>query len=159
MTLRRQPGVLVDTNLLVLLVVGAVNPRRIETFKRTRKYCSQDYDLLVQVLGKFDSIYTVPHVMAEVSNLTDLGGPESLLARRALREIVKVCKEATIPCNLAVEEDLFERLGLTDAAIASAAREHGCAVLTDDFDLYEALSRTKTEVHNFTHWRTRELAV
>jgi hypothetical protein len=31
-------GLLIDTNLLVLLTVGAVSRNRIETFKRTRQY-------------------------------------------------------------------------------------------------------------------------
>ena len=73
-------GLLVDTNLLVLFTVGAVNRDRIETFKRTRQYTRADYDLLVRVLAKFEPLYTVAHVLAEVSNLTDLRGSERLLA-------------------------------------------------------------------------------
>src|ERR1035437_9668843 len=69
-------GILVDTNLLVLFVVGRVNRNRIETFKRTRQYTMDDYDLLVQVLGNFERLYTVAHVLAEMSNLTDLPGAE-----------------------------------------------------------------------------------
>lgn len=34
----RSNGVLVDTNLLVLLIVGAVNRERISRFKRTNHY-------------------------------------------------------------------------------------------------------------------------
>jgi len=64
-------GLLVDTNLLVLFTVGKVNRQRIENFKRT-----SDYDLLLRVLGKFNKLYTVAHVLAEVSNLTDLPGAE-----------------------------------------------------------------------------------
>jgi hypothetical protein len=66
-----QPGLLIDTNLLVLFVVGSVNPNRIETFKRTSKYSPRDYDLLVRVMERWGSLYTVAHVLAEVSNLTD----------------------------------------------------------------------------------------
>jgi len=65
-------GLFVDTNLLVLFTIGSVNWDRIEQFKRTRQYSKTDYDLLLRVLGKFKSLYTVAHVMAEVSNLTDL---------------------------------------------------------------------------------------
>ena len=65
---------LVDTNMLVLFAVGRVNRGRIETFKRTRKFASRDFDLLLRVLGRWrtGTLYTVPHVLAEVSNLTDL---------------------------------------------------------------------------------------
>ena len=69
-------GLLVDTNLLVLFAVGTVNRNRIETFKRTCQYTKAEYDLLVRVLGNFERLYTVAHVLAEVSNLTDLPGAE-----------------------------------------------------------------------------------
>jgi hypothetical protein len=77
-------GLLVDTNLLVLFAVGTVNPNRIETFKRTSRYTKSDFDLLLRVLGKFNKLYTVAHVLAEVSNLTDLPGAEGQQARRFL---------------------------------------------------------------------------
>ena len=153
MILERGQGVLADTNLLVLYVVGSVNRKRIETFKRTRQYRSQDYDLLKGVLERFNSVYTLAHIMAEVSNLTDLPGPELLLARRVLRDTIKVYHEVPLPSDKAVEEQSFERLGLTDAAIACAAREHNCAVLTDDLNLYLSLSKDQTEVYNFAHMR------
>src|SRR6266404_339872 len=87
-------GLLVDTNLLVLFAVGTVNRNRIETFKRTRQYTKTDYDLLVRVLEKFKTLYTVAHVLAEVSNLTDLPGPERLQARRVLKNTISVLNEA-----------------------------------------------------------------
>ena len=54
--MERTAGLIVDTNLLVLYVVGSVNPERIETFKRTR-HARSDYDLLVRVLDKFDRLW------------------------------------------------------------------------------------------------------
>jgi len=78
-------GLLIDTNLLVLYVVGTVNLDRIDSVKRTRQYTQRDYRLLVRLLNNFSSLYTLAHVMAEVSNLTDLTGPERLRARHVLR--------------------------------------------------------------------------
>ncbi len=69
-------GLPVDTNLLVLFVVGAVNRERIESFERTSSYTKEDYKLLLQFLANFKKLHTSPHVLAEVSNLADLcGGP------------------------------------------------------------------------------------
>ncbi|HEY7305310.1 MAG TPA: hypothetical protein VH601_14395 [Bryobacteraceae bacterium] len=78
-------GLLIDTNLLVLFAVGSVNRDRIETFKRTRRYTAEDFDLLLRVLGNWGVRYTTPHVLAEVSNLTDLAGTERpvVLKRRS----------------------------------------------------------------------------
>lgn len=74
---------LIDTNVLVRFAVGSVNRQRIETFKRTRQYTVQDLNLLVGLLSRWRSHYTVPHVLAEVSNLTDLGGEERGRIKRA----------------------------------------------------------------------------
>jgi len=91
-------GLLIDTNLLVLFTVGTVNRRRIESFKRTSKYNEDDYDLLVRVIERAGNpLYTVAHVLAEVSNLTDLTGRERRLARRLLRETITKLQEPSMP--------------------------------------------------------------
>lgn len=142
---------LVDTNLLVLWTVGAINRNRIETFKRTSQYTEADYDLLLRVLAKFRTLYTVPHVLAEVSNLTDLPGAEGQRARSFLKEAISLLTEEEIPSTLAAEDVLYPRLGLVDAAIGAVARAHNCTVLTDDFDLYHRLTHEQVKVINFSH--------
>jgi predicted nucleic acid-binding protein len=144
---------LVDTNLLVLWVVGTVNRNRVETFKRTRRYTKTDYDLLLRVLARFRPLYTVHHVLAEVSNLTDLPGVERQRARRFLRETISTLTEVEMPSLRAAEDVLYPKLGLVDAAIGAVARAHNCTVLTDDLDLYLLLSHEKVKVINFTHER------
>ena len=156
--MERTAGLIVDTNLLVLYVVGSVNPERIETFKRTRQYARSDYDLLVRVLDKFDRLYSLAHVLAEVSNLTDLSGDERLLARLVLKKTISELTELEMASSRAAEDPLYQDLGLTDAAIGALARAHGCAVLTDDLGLYLMLSG-EIEVHYFTHLRATEWAI
>ena len=146
-------GLLVDTNLLVLFAVGTVNRNVIETFKRTCQYTKADYDLLVRVLGNFERLYTVAHVLAEVSNLTDLPGAERLQVRHILKETISLLNEAEMPSGRAAEDRLYQDLGLVDAAIGAVARAYNCAVLTDDLDLYLRLSHDNVNVVNFTHLR------
>jgi rRNA-processing protein FCF1 len=146
-------ALLVDTNLLVLFAVGTVNPNRIEHFKRTRQYLKTDFDLLLRFLEQFKRLYTVAHVLAEVSNLTDLSGSERQQARQVLKQTISLLEEPEMPSRRAAEHRLYERLGLVDAAIAAVARDHNCAVLTDDLDLYLALGRENVPVFNFTHLR------
>ncbi|MGA2114732.1 MAG: PIN domain-containing protein [Bryobacteraceae bacterium] len=146
-------GLLVDTNLLVLLVVGSVNRDRIETFKRTSQYSKADHDLVIRVLGRFRKICTVAHVLAEVSNLTDLTGAEKVRARNVLRETISLLDEVEMPSARAAEDRLHQDLGLTDAAIGSVARAHNCSVLTDDLALYLQLTHDGVNAHNFTYLR------
>jgi len=155
----RNARLLIDTNLLVLFVVGSVNRNRIENFKRTRRYSKGDYELLLRVIEQFDQVYTVAHVMAEVSNLTDLTGSERLQARRLLKETIAVLIEPEMPSARAAQSPSYADLGLVDAAIASIADEHKCTVLTDDLDLYLALSTADVPVLNFTHLRERTWGV
>jgi len=146
-------GLLIDTNLLVLYAVGTVNRNRIETFKRTRQYTQSDYELLIRVLDSFKPLYTLAHVLAEVSNLTDLPGPEKLRIRAILKQTISLLEEVEMPSARASEDSLYPRLGLVDAAISAVVRARHCAVLTDDFDLYTMLGRDRVPVLNFTHIR------
>ncbi len=149
-------GLLIDTNLLVLLTVGAVSRNRIETFKRTRQYSRGDYDLLVRVVEKSKPLYTVPHVLAEVSNLTDLSGSERQRARGVLKQMISLLSEERISSADAADHPFYAKLGLADAAIGAVARIHNCTVLTDDLDLYLMLSHEKLSAVNFTHLRARQ---
>ena len=115
--------------------------------------------MLVRVLGRFKQLYTVAHVLAEVSNLTDLPGAEGSNARRVLRETISLLSEVGISSARAAEDRLYNRLGLVDAAISAVARAHDCVVLTDDFDLYLQLTYDKVAVLNFAHLRAREWGI
>jgi hypothetical protein len=50
--------VLVDTNLLILYLVGLSNRSRIPRFKRTQIYSEGDFDLLRALLGPAKALYT-----------------------------------------------------------------------------------------------------
>jgi predicted nucleic acid-binding protein len=146
-------GLLIDSNLLVLYMVGTVNRDRIQKFKRTQRYSESDYALLVDFLGRFRLLFTVAHVMAEVSNLIDLSGQERSLARSILAKTINTMQEPHVSSLQAANEKPFEELGLVDSAIFLVAREQGCTVLTDDVALYLALEAEGLPVVNFTHLR------
>lgn len=141
---------LVDSNLLVLYVVGNVNPARIAQFKRTSRYSAWHFQLLLRLLQPYERLLTLPHILTEVSNLTDLDGKETDLARLVLRETVRCLHEEPIQSLVAAEGDLFRRLGLTDSAIAELAHLQGIDVLTDDLDLHLALLARNISSFNFS---------
>ncbi len=87
-----------------LFTVGAVNRDRIETFKRTSAYTKADYELLVRVAGRFEPLYTVAHVLAEVSNLADLPGQERSHARSVLKRTISLLAEREMPSVQAAED-------------------------------------------------------
>ncbi|MEZ5865688.1 MAG: hypothetical protein R3D25_17040 [Geminicoccaceae bacterium] len=74
----RLKAVLLDTNLLILLVIGAVDPRWIGRHKRSRAFVASDWRLLQDLIDN-KPILTTPHVLTEASNLLRKSGI-SLLA-------------------------------------------------------------------------------
>jgi hypothetical protein len=68
----RAKGVFIDANLLVLLLVGRVNPGRIQTFKRTSDFAVGDFHLLESLVVWFGQpLVATPHVLSQLSDLTD----------------------------------------------------------------------------------------
>ena len=87
-------GVFIDTNLLVLLLVGSVNPSRIPKFKRTQDFSIEDFRVLRELVEWFGKpLVATPHVLSQVSDLTDLSGREAILVREIFRSIVDQIEE------------------------------------------------------------------
>lgn len=74
-----------------------------------------------------------------------------ILGRRIRQE--NLLEELPVASGQACESPLSMRLGLTDAAIAVAAKQRGCSVVTNDAGLYAALSADGTAVVQFDHLR------
>ena len=59
--------VVIDTNILLLLFIGTYDKHLITTFKRTKQYTEDDYDILQTSLeGK--TLVTTPNILTEISN-------------------------------------------------------------------------------------------
>jgi hypothetical protein len=148
----RVNGLLIDTNLLVLCLVGRTNKRRIENFKRTRSYSVQDYELLEDLIAQFRRIVTTPHILTETSNLTDLSGTEMKLLRGVFRDYVVAADESMHDGRGVVADADFARLGFADVAIALVSE--ALLVLTDDLALWLTLTKRGIDAINFNHLRT-----
>ena len=148
-------GIIVDTNVLLLLLVGLLDRQLLRTFKRTNQYIPDDFDLLVQFLRQFHRLVATPHILTEVGNL---GGQLKATARadffRLLADFVTTIDEQSLPTREfpAVGEHLFPRLGVTDSLTILVARQN-LPVLSDDFDLVQALHAAGVEAINFNHLR------
>jgi rRNA-processing protein FCF1 len=62
-------------------------------------------------------------------------------------------RELSIPSIDVCANALYPLLGLTDAAIATAAKLQGCSVLTNDSRLFAALATEGVPVLMFNHLR------
>jgi hypothetical protein len=91
----RGKGVFVDTNLLVLLLVGSVNTKRILDFKRTQDFTVEDFHTLRSLVNWFGTpLVATPHVLSQVSDLTALSGHERTAIRRLFQSTIEVVEES-----------------------------------------------------------------
>lgn len=147
-------GVLVDTNLLLLWLIGSVDSKRISRFGPTSKFSSPDFDVLKAFLEHFEKHVTTPNVLTEVSNLArkDLYGKVLLEFSETFSRAVGVLDETYIASNVVASPEAFAKFGLTDCGIAAvAAREF--LVLTDDFALSQSVVAAGGDAVNFNHLR------
>lgn len=152
----RNRGILVDTNLLMLLLVGAYDRDQVERTGRIRdRFRAEDFDILVAVLDQFDTRVTTPHILTETSNL--LAQQLSGYVKDGVFSIFAVLvstdwHEKRETSSVLVNVPAFSWLGLTDVAISDAARD-SYLVLTDDAPLANHLGRLQVDVLNFTYLR------
>jgi rRNA-processing protein FCF1 len=145
--------VVVDTNILLLLVVGSNDLNELERHKRTRSL-AVDRDLwhaLLEVLAHFATVAVTPTILAETSNL--------LGRSTELRAVLAALLRQWIEVYHASEEimrrhgEAYLRLGLTDVAILKLAEE-GAVVLTDDALLHREILQWGHRSVNLNHLRS-----
>ena len=147
-------GYFLDTNLLVLFVVGSESRDLISKHRRLEHYFAEDYDILYELLQDTDELFVTPNTLTEASNLVSQHRePERSLLMRRLQYLIHGSKEVVVASVDASSNEKFEALGLTDAALLEAITTD-TPLLTVDFDLYLAAIETGEEkAINFTPYR------
>ncbi len=146
----RSKGVLLDSNLLILLLVGTYDRDLIGIDKRLADYIPEDLDALLSLIKNFREVFTTPSILTEVSNLSQ--HLDSAFISVFVSHI-KIAAETHVESRKLCDDDLFSKVGLTDTGIACVAGGT-LLVLTDDFRLAGHLQKRKIDVLNFNHIRT-----
>lgn len=152
-------GVLIDTNILLLLILGSADINQVGRNNRLRKYTPQDLQLVQELIKRSRGpILATPHVLAETDNLARqaLNGSLQKKAMVFIRNLIINLEEVPIPSKQAVQDPVYFWLGLTDAGIAQV-KTRGCIVLLDDGRLADHLTQTGIKALNFNHLRLEYL--
>jgi hypothetical protein len=144
------PALIVDTNVLLLHVVGSWRRSFIARFKRTQTFTPEDFDLLARTMARYSSLLVTPSILTEVSNL--LGNAHPQMAG-AFRTCVESFDERGTAFRAVIADRAFDRLGFADCATALVAAGD-VHVLTDDVHLYSELAYRGVSVTNFNHLRS-----
>ncbi len=147
-------GILIDTNLLLLYVVGKHDEEIISQgkFGRLDAYDLEDFYLLCRLISLFRYCVTTPYVLAAVSNWVGYlghGRKESCFV--TFSETFRNFTELPSDAKLCFEQARFPFLGLTDIGIAQVAREY--LVVTDDARFAVHLGEMGLDALNINHLR------
>lgn len=134
----RPEGLIIDTEVLILLLVGTYNIDCIETCKFTNKFSKQDLALVQRIISYFKKIIITPHIIAEVSNQSkqEFKGNKMYDYFRSLVNLLKSTTEISSPLNSLLDMDIkvISDFGFTDMAMFEIARnsDNKIAILTND---------------------------
>lgn len=151
--------VVLDTNLLIFLVVGLADLRRIVDHKRLKDahYRAKDHQLLMTIVRGASPLLVTPNILTETSNLlgkvTDPRCQQFFAAFSAMVADAEVIEEFYVPSSVAVSRSEFDYLGLTDSALLEH-HEIDFTLLTVDAALHAACLRSGRKAQNFNHLRT-----
>lgn len=149
-------GVVVDTNLLLLYLVGELESALIPNFKPLRSLGLgiPEYHTLCRLLRHFPNrLLTTPHILAEVSNHAEkLKGSHQRALFVSLAATFGCLDERHEGARLIATDESFTGYGLTDAAISRLSTQR-YLVVTIDFPLAGHLEKRGVAVLNFNHLR------
>ena len=145
----------IDSNLLVLLVVGETDREMISKHRRTKSYRVEDYDLLVRLINDTDhQVFVTPNTLTEASNLlAQHGEPEPSRIFDVLGSLIETTEEKFVESKAVTQNRHFTRLGLTDAVLLEVVSASN-PLITADLKLFLAASaKEEGAAFNFAHYR------
>ena len=149
----RSNGVLLDTNLLLLLALGGID-RSLIGKGRVSSFALEDFNQLNTIANNFQIRWTTPNILTEVDNLgrQDTKGRREKF-RATLSRLELASMEKYVPSR-----DVFlfigaEWLGLTDQAILKFERPF--LLITGDANLWTTAIRSNIDAVNWNHFRQR----
>jgi len=147
----RSNGAVIDSNLLLLVVIGAYDIKSVGR-GRTEKYTPDDFRLMLRVINTIDRVIVTPNIITEVDNLARQTAIDKVRLAGAIRNLWNKISEVYLPSGTAISSQEYEKSGITDAHILSMASEYKL-IITDDLPLYHRLETLRRDAVNINHIR------
>lgn len=139
----RKKGILVDTNLLLLYLVGSYDIEQIRDFKRTSHFNTDDFSNAQEFIELFEVKIATPHILTEVCDF--MGNRYEFL--EMLQLYVNISEEEFISSKEVCKEPNFIKFGLADMATLEIAKD-SYLVFTDDKPLFGYLTNLGIDAVN-----------
>ncbi len=145
-------GVMLDTNLLVMYLIGLYDRNLVPQFKRTEKYTTDQFDFLEYYVSQFSKLIVTPHVLAETWNFVEKlpkNDFEAFLDK--VLPSIQIFEEEYIDKSTIISANGFSYIGITDMAVIKAAKATSCLVITDDLRAYAQFFENGVDTININH--------
>ncbi|HSX28924.1 MAG TPA: hypothetical protein VLE73_00025 [Candidatus Saccharimonadales bacterium] len=158
-----QRGLIIDTNLLALLLIGSHHPtlEQIRSCTRTSSYDLEDFKRVLLLASKACKIIVTPQILAELADITfDIrhnGGFDAYF--KQVIDFVTNAEEEHTGKELLMAQpniNILRKVGFADTSIVEIARNSNPLVLTDDGELAGVLTTLRLNVLNINHLRSAQ---
>lgn len=142
----RSRGLLLDSNLLLLYLVGAVDPALVGAghYNKLSDFTGEQIIILRQLILQFKRVVTTAHILTEVSNLVNtLHEKGRLRVFNAFVETLQIINEQEISSYHVARRQEFQYLGLTDSVLAELADKF--LIISNDARMVDILRRNGIE--------------
>lgn len=155
-------GVILDSNLLIIYLVGLHDPKEVERFLPGARKGSivcfpKDFDLIKGFLLKYGvtKFIVTPHILTEVSNITFSDFPDTKTQKYIQNAInfFKLAHEKEAKKDDLVKKYHLPLVGFSDSSIIETAKNESCLVLTQDLKCMALLEKEGCCVYNINHLR------
>ena len=148
-------GILIDSNILLTWIIGIIDVRYIQKFKRTREYTEIDFNIIDKLLNYFSIWYTIPNIITEINNLANsLDKERKKKFYDVYTKLIFNVFEHHIPSQEAIKKYPVEfiKFGITDCIIYNLCKRN-ILILTADFPIAQYLEKQNLDVINYNHIR------
>ena len=139
--------IFLDSNILVLLIVGQVRPNRLQEISPGNiSFSIDDFELIKEIILEYRELRTTPYILSEVSSLLNKLDHNSRTEclEQLSKYIPTLANKYTPPQELAVDSR-FSAFGIADISILFASEDS--LVLTEDNPLIGLLQDSRTVVN------------
>lgn len=124
--------ILIDSNALLVLILGLMNPALINKHKKTSIYDDEDFQNLLIMIEELENIVVLPNVWTEVDNLLNgfSGDYKNVYIETLIQTIKKTTEKYLESSQVEYSYALYD-LGLTDTLILRHAKECNLLITSD----------------------------
>jgi hypothetical protein len=149
--------ILIDTNALVLLIVGLIDQNQIRHHRRTRLYTEKDYHKLLNVIQDLSRLIVLPNIWTETDNLLNnfLTGNFRWPYIQAFKKLVANTTERYLSSESGINSNYFISTGLTDSLIIELGKSCDM-VISADSSLSDIAKANGIRVYDLVEERNKD---